>query len=430
MPRGNVVRHQQTHIGDAMGWARVLVLHGARQSGKTTLARAVAAQLGGRYVSMDDSQMRAAADGDPHTLVRTGPFPLVVDEVQLAGQRLVREIKLAVDDDPSPGRFLLTGSTNFLTVPTISESLAGRAIIMRLWPLSQAELAGAAWDATDGAPSPLEQMFEGTFSAPAALSSPATRNEYLQLVCSGGYPEALPLGRRARQRWFQSYVETVTSRDVSALGDLRRLPLLHRLLQLVAANTSAEVNLANWCNHLGADRSTITSYLGWLQTVFLTHELPAWIRNLASRPVRRPKIHLTDSGLAASLLGLDAHALRPPTATATGALLETFVVAEIAKMVEVSDMSVRLHHYRDKAKREVDLIIERADGALVAIEVKATASPQARDHKHLAAFRDMVDDIDPGAFRAGVLFHTADSGVSLGDRLHSAPIETLWHPTP
>ena len=399
------------------------MLHGARQSGKTTLARSVAAERGGSYVTFDDEQALDAALADPHTFVRAYPYPLVVDEIQVGGQRIVRAIKIAVDTDNNPGRFLLTGSTNFLTVPTISESLAGRAAILRLWPLSQAELAGVPAPGAKGTPSAIERWFDGE-CGPA--HSTTERDDYLDRLCAGGYPEALRLAPRARARWFQSYAETVVSRDIVALGDIRRASILPRLLRLAAASTAREVNIASWSQRLGADRATVESYLGWLRTVFLVQEIPSWTRNRAARVVRRPKLHLTDSGLAAALMGLDAVALRPPTATTTGPLLETFVVGEIGRQAGADDKAIALYHYRDNARREVDLILERPDGAVAAVEIKATASPRASDLRHIAALRDRLDIAEPGTFRAGILLHAGPNAHTLGDRLYSAPIDSLW----
>ncbi len=418
-------RHLLPQLADAMDTARVVVLHGARQSGKTTLARSVAAERDGTYVTLDDEQILDAAMADPHSFVRAYPLPLVIDEIQVGGQRIVQAIKLAVDEDGSAGRFLLTGSTNFLTVPTISESLAGRAAILRLWPLSRAEIAGLpAPGGADGEPGAIDRWFEGALGATGPTST--GRDDYLAMVCAGGYPEARLLGPRARTRWFTSYAETVISRDVVALGDIRRASLLPGLLRLAAASTAREINLASWAQHLGADRATVESYLGWMRTVFLVHELPSWTRNRAARTVRRAKMHLTDSGLAAALTGLDEAALRPPTAVATGPLLETFVAAEVARQAGARDRALALHHYRDNAGREIDFVLERPDGAVVALEVKATASPRARDLRHLAALRDRLDAAEPGAFRAGVLLHAGPHALTLGDRLYSAPIDALW----
>lgn len=422
----HVARHLRPRLDEALDTARVVVLHGPRQSGKTTLARSVAAERGGTYVTLDDEQTLDAALADPHTFLTAYRHPLVIDEIQIAGERLVRAIKMAVDTDNSPGRFLITGSTNFLTVPTISESLAGRALILRLWPLSRAEIAEAASSAEQGASRSVpERWFDLPFGP--ARSTSTRRDDYLEMACAGGYPEALRLSPRARARWFESYAETVVSRDIVALGDIRRASILPRLLRLAAANTAREINIANWAQHLGADQATVNSYLGWLRTVFLVQEIQSWTRNRAARVVRRPKMHLCDSGLAAALMFLGPSALRSPTATVAGQVIETFVVGEISRQTDASEQSISLHHYRDNAKREVDLILERSDGAVVSVEIKSSASPKADDLRHVAVLRDRLDKTEPGAFRAGILLHTGSQGLPLGDRLHSAPIDTLWN---
>ena len=449
-----VDRHMRHRLADSLDSARVVVLHGARQCGKTTLARAVATERNGTYITLDDKQMLDAALADPHNFLRAYEPPLIIDEVQLGGERLIREVKIAVDENSARTRFLLTGSTNFLTVPTISESLAGRALILRLWPFSQAELAGAAPDAAHGRradPTPVpvasclpphgEQTASGTASfvgrwfdgggaAPgtsgARLGDLPDRGDYMEMVCTGGYPEVQHLSPNGRAEWFDSYVETVISRDIVQIGDVRRAGLLGRLLRLAAADTAREVNIARWSQQLGADRATVESYLGWLRTVFLVHELPSWTRNRSARVVRRPKLHLTDSGLAAAMTGIGAAALRSPTATATGPLLETFVVSEVARQLAASSERVTLYHYRDNARREADLILERPDGAVIALEIKATSSPRASDLRHIATLRDGLDRSEPGAFRMGVMMHTGRHALSLGDRLLSVPIAALW----
>lgn len=418
-------RHMGVRLSEALDSARVVVLHGARQSGKTTLAQALASERGGTYVTLDDDQVLDAALADPHTFVRAYPYPLVVDEIQVAGERLVRALKMAVDSDPIRGRYVITGSTNFLTVPTISESLAGRAAILQLSPLSQAEIAGIALNVgSGGVPGVIGRWFESQFGG--AVPSQTSRDGYLDKVCAGGYPEVIDLEPHPRIRWFESYTDTVIARDIVALGDIRRASLLSRLLRLAAAGTATEINIAKWAQRLGADRATVESYLGWLRTVFLVRYLPSWTRNRAARVIRRPKLHLTDSGLAAALVGIDADGLRPPTATGTGPLLETFVVNEIARQLGAGIRRVTLHHYRDNAGRKVDLVLERSDSAVVAIEVKATASPRGADLRHVAALRDHLDTTEPGAFRAGILHHMGSNSLSFGDRLYSVPIDVLW----
>lgn len=412
-----VRRHLQSQIEETLGWVRVVMLHGARQSGKTTLAQVIVAVRGGTYVSMDDEELRENVLSDPVTFLAHQRYPLVIDEAQRGGDRLVLAVKRLVDEESTPGRFILTGSTNFLAVPNISESLAGRVQIFRLWPLSEAELADAP--ATE-----IDRWFQGS-PKPAPMSDVA-RADYLARVCRGGYPEAVNLDVNQRRRWFQGYVETVTQRDIVALADVRKAVALSPLLRWTAGLTGSEVNLSEASRKLNISRPTIISYFEWLQTVFLIHALPAWSRSLSSSSARRPKYHVTDSALAAHLLGLDADALVAPTAPATGPLLETFVVNEIARQLSVSQWGCTLSHYRDHKGHEVDLVLEADNGKVVAVEVKATASPARSHMDNLRWMRDKVDSAKPGSFQAGILLHTGSHTVSVDDRLHMRPISSLW----
>ena len=431
-----VPRDLKPQVGAALDTFRVVVLHGARQCGKTTLAQAVAAERGGTYTTLDDPLVRAAALDDPQTFLHNQPHPLVIDEVQLGGDRLIRAVKMAVDDHGEPGRFLLTGSTNFLTVPTISESLAGRAAILQLWPLSQREIAAHVTIADDpaapGGAGPVaagvESVISAWFSGEVHLgtSTATARDAYLRLVCRGGYPEPFELTAPSRRRWFDSYVTTVLNRDIVALGDLRAGPALGRLIRLAAASTASEANLSDWARRIGLDRRTVESHLGWMRTVFLIHELPAWTRNRARRAIKRPKLHMTDTGLAAALLRLDANGLRTPNATMTGPLVKTFVVNEIAQQISSADEAIDMYHFRDNTGREVDIVLERTDGSIVAVEIKASASPAPSQLRDVAWLRDRSDQTEPGAFAAGVLLHTGTHALKLGDRLYVLPIDQLW----
>lgn len=394
-----------------------MLLHGARQCGKSTLARLIAEQRRGTYVTLDDEAERRIALADPVTFLLNRRYPLVVDEVQLGGDRLVRAVKQVVDADPTPGRFLLTGSTNFLTVPTISESLAGRVQIFRLWPFSEVELAG-------GRPVAVDAWFEGTGAA--AHAGETSRDEYLALAARGGYPETVGLAPQQRRQWFRGYIETVTQRDITALADIRKAATLGSLLAWTAGMTAGTVNLSDAARRLQTSRSVVATYFEWLQTVFLVYDLPAWARGLPARPVRRSKFHVTDTGLAAGILNTDAEALAPAGAPLTGPLLETFVVNEIARQLSASPHGYALRHYRDSADREIDLVIESPEGAVVGAEVKATRSPDPRQLRSLAWLRDRLDAVAPGTFRAGVLLHTGVPSGKLEDRLYMRPIDSLW----
>ena len=248
----------------------------------------------------------------------------------------------------------------------------------------------------------------------------------MELVCRGGYPEALTLSEEMRRGWFESYAETVIERDVVALGDLRRRAVLPRLLEWIAASTSCELNLQAASGRLRLDSTTLVTYLNWMETVFLLHRLPSWARNPAVRPVRRPKIHITDTGLAAALLGLEPPGLASPTEPTVGPLLETFVVNEITRQAAASEGGLRLSHCRDHRGGEIDLILERPGGGVVAVDVKATSSPSVTQLRHASRLRDRLDSVAPGTFRAGVLLHTGDQRLKVGDRLHLQPIASLW----
>ena len=409
-----VLRHLETQLDAALDTFRVVVLHGARQCGKTTLARLITGKRNGTYVTLDDDATREAAQADPRSFLTSQSSLLAIDEIQLGGDRVVRMIKQLVDEDPTPGRFLLTGSTNFLTIPTISESLAGRSRILRLWPFSEAE--------TQRVPPTIDTWF----SAIPTKSPPLGRDDYLRIVCRGGYPELAHLDIAARRAWFESYVETVTQRDIAELADIRKVSALPRLLRWVTSNNSSEINVTTAARDLGIDRTTVTSYLQWLEAVFLVRQLPSWSRNLSARATRRPKLHLTDTGLAADLLGVSPHTLGLRTAIVTGPLLESFVVNEIAKQLSATAVAVQQSHYRDNHQREIDLILERYDGATIAIEIKATSSPTTSQLKHVAWLRDKLDTTAPGTFTAGILLHTGPQSLTVGDRLHLLPISSLW----
>lgn len=412
-----MARHMSTVVSETLNVFRVVVLHGARQAGKSTLARQVAKERGGTYQTLDDKATLDAALDDPTCFLTAHPYPLVVDEIQLGGDRLVRAAKVLVDEHPVPGRFLFTGSTNFLTVPTISESLAGRAAILRLHPLSEAERHQAA-------PGAVQEWFNRDFRF--ARVSELARDDYMRRVCRGGYPETTNMNLAQRRHWFSSYVQTVTQRDLSALADIRQTGALEQMTLYAAAATSSELNIAQAASRLGVSRQTFTSYLDWLATVFLTQQVPAWSRSYLGRTVRRPKLYITDTGLAATLLGLDAPALSWQNSTMSGPLLESFVVSEITRQIDSSNALERVHYWRDRDGHEVDIVLERPSGEIVAVEVKSTGSPTGKMLRHMGWLRDKIDTIDPDTFRAGVLLHTGPQTLKIGDRLYLAPIDTLW----
>lgn len=417
-------RHLLSVVESAVRHFRVVLIHGPRQSGKTTLSKLVADKMGGTYWSLEDDATRSAVLDDPLHYLADYPTPVVLDEIQQGGDRVVKHIKMQVDENPTPGRFLITGSTNFLTVPTISESLAGRVAICDLWPLSAAELTGTAG-------SQVHKWFDAPFGwdrRTIRWEEAPSRNDYFRQACLGGYPEAATLTPPARQRWFDGYLRTVTARDIMALSGIRSDADLNALMVWAAAATGQELNIAPTAQKLGISPPTLRSYLEWLETVRLVHRLWPWSRNHVAKAAKRPKLHVTDTGLVAALLGIDSSALSSPSSTISGALLESFVVNEVTRQLSAADYPrVRLSQFRDRyGRREVDLVLEQGDGSMIAMEVKATSSPAGQHVETLKWLRDRMDRVDPGSFKAGYLLHTGKTCLTISDRIHLRPIAALW----
>lgn len=392
---------------------RVTVVTGPRQSGKTTLVRA---QLGdGTFRSLDDQATLNAALADPTGFLAFGARPLVIDEIQRAGEPLVRAIKLSVDRDPAPGQFVLTGSSNFLTVPTISESLAGRAGFVEVWPFTQGELAGSP-----------DRFIDRALSGPEAFAtyrpSGISRRELLERVCAGGYPEIHRLSIRDRPRWFRDHVATTIERDVVQLSGIRKVAEMGQLLRLFAARTGCELVMQNIIEDAPLERQAVYGHRAWLETIHLITTLPAWSRNLTRRVKRRPKIFLTDPGLAAWLLGKTPDALQDPADPATGQLVETFAFAELCRQLTWAATDVSMYHWQDRAGAEVDIVLETADGRVVGMEVKSGQTAKPEWFRWLGQMRDAIGD----KFQAGVALYSGDQVLPFGDRLIAVPISALW----
>ncbi len=395
----------------AMADTPVVLLNGARQTGKTTLVQAIAETTGAEYFTLDDAATLALIAGDPSGFIRGLTGPVVLDEIQKVPD-LFPAIKLAVDKNRQPGRFLLTGSANVMTLPRLSESLAGRMEVIPLFPFSAGELAGKRERF-------LNRLFDGAL---AKAKGPPVHEDIPERLTRGGYPEATQRQTADRRAaWFAAYISTILQRDVRDLAQIEALYTLPNLLKLLAARASGLLNLADVGRDASLPHTTLTRYLTLLETVFLVHRLPAWARNLGKRLVKAPKVHLVDTGLACHLIGADAQRLSADRPL-LGRLLETFVVGELRKQVSWTNLQATLYHFRTAAGSEVDMVLEKADGAVAAVEVKASATVDASDFASLRTLRDQLGK----QFRAGVVLYLGDQALSPGDRLWLVPIATLW----
>lgn len=391
-------------------------IHGARQTGKTTLARSmIGRDFPAQYLTLDTPQVMAAASEDPDGFIMGLETPIVLDEVQLAPD-LFRAIKAEIDRDRRPGRFLLTGSAHLLVLPRLAESLVGRMEVMRLWTLSQGEIAARG-----------EPSIDRLFSSERLSSGDRPSVEAIELedrVIRGGYPEILERDTaERREAWFASYVTTILQRDVRDLANIDGLLELPRLLRLLAARSATLLNVAEISRVSGIPQTTLKRYLGLLEAIFLVMRLPAWSSNLSKRLVRSPKILLNDTGLTGHLLGLDpAHLRQDPTRL--GPVLENFVVLEVLKKIGWSSQRPRAFHFRTHSGQEIDLLLENAAGQLVGIEVKARGTVTAKDFRSLKSLRDQIGE----RFVRGVVFYTGSTALPFGDRMHALPVDWLWHP--
>ncbi|HEX5563182.1 MAG TPA: ATP-binding protein [Nocardioidaceae bacterium] len=379
-------RHVKPRILEALHDTRIVVLQGARQAGKTTLVSEIAADVSGRLVTLDDDLTRAAAEADPSGFLTQVPGGiLAIDEVQRV-PALVLALKVAVDRDPRPGRFLLTGCANLLRLPAMQDSLAGESLL--------------------------------------GHTSSLTRQDYLERACAGSYPEALARtpGRR-RAAWLDNYVQRIVERDAADVSRLQQLEELPRLLRMLAARNAGELNIMALANDVGMPARTLAPYLGPLETLFLVQRIPAWSTNVSKRVVSRPKATLLDTGLAARLVNVSAAgASVTANPDLAGRLLEGFVAGEIRRQLGWSEQTARLSHYPDHAGAEVDLVLETDDGRIAGVEVKATSSVTGRDATWLTQLRDRLGS----RFTGGVVLHTGPTSAPFGDRIAALPMDVLW----
>ena len=387
----------------------VVMVTGPRQCGKTTLVRDLIAS-NREFITLDDDTVLASARSDPTGLVR-GLNRTTIDEVQRAPD-LLRAIKRSVDDDRRAGRFLLTGSANILTLPQVSESLAGRMEIVSLLPLSQTEIRRRK-------PTFLKSAFEGKLGKPAKMM---IGDDLVQTVLIGGYPEMLRRrDPKRRQAWARDYVKAIVQRDVRDIAEVEKLEQMPRLLQILAHHSGQLTNFTQVGGQIGFDDKTTRKYVSILEQLFLVRRVEPWFRNQLKRLVKTPKLHFLDSGLLGTLLRATAEQVARDRSI-FGTLLETFVFSEVLKQASWLDESCAVYHYRDKDQDEVDLVIEAGDGALVGIEIKASATVNAGDFKGL---RKLAASSERD-FRLGLVLYDGTRAVPFGERLFAAPIPCLW----
>jgi hypothetical protein len=337
------------------------------------------------------------------------PVGAIIDEIQRAPDLLLA-IKSIVDLDQTPGRFIITGSANILTLPKFSDSLAGRMRILEIHPLAEVEIEGGSHNIVDC-------LFEERFTPPKNTTQ---TTDIITRIVRGGYPEAVRFADpSSRNTWFSDYLLSILQREVREISHIGDLADMERLIRIIAVRTGQLMSPTALSSDIGIPKETLRRYFRILEQLYLVHVLPAWSGDAGRRYIKAPKLHINDTGLAAYELGADHHALTT-NRDVLGNLLETFVVNEIRKQASWSKIQPKLYHLRTQGGKEIDLVLQARDGRAVAVEIKANASPRARDTNVL---REVVADT---RMIRGVLIYTGEQSVPIAERVHALPISSLW----
>ena len=396
-------------IREALADTPVVLVAGPRQAGKTTLVRQMATH-GMRYFTLDDQLTLLSAQDDPVGMIRSLDCA-VIDEIQRAPQLLLA-IKKSVDEDRRPGRFLLTGSANLMTLPAVADSLAGRMETLALLPLSQSELQGSTANWIDAA-------FAGSL---LKVVTPMVGTALVETVLQGGYPEAISrTGARRRTVWARQYIDALIQRDVRDVATIDKLDQLPRFLRSLALVSGQMCNYTQLGGQVGLDSKTAARYAGVFEQMYLLKRIEVWARNRLKRVVKTPKLQFIDAGLLATLLDLGVAEVQQDRSR-FGSLLETFVYGELLKHSTTAEGDYRLLYYRDVDMLEVDVVIENTAGQLIGVEVKAAATVKTNDLRGLKKLANVAGD----QFRMGVLLYDGTETMPLGNDLWAVPLSTLW----
>ena len=402
----------QAHLEEVLDDTPVALIHGPRQCGKTTLSKQVGEKRGYRYLSFDDVNLVAAAKADPVGFIDRLEQRVILDEVQHVPE-LFSSIKQRVDNDRKAGSFLLTGSTNILLLPKLSDSLAGRMEILNLRPLARCEIENAV-------PSFLSRILNGDYTFPHNGKLGRALGD---ILLDGGFPEPLQRHNRQRKRqWYRNYITTIIQRDIRDFARIGNLTVLPDILRLVATQTAQLLNMSRIAAPFQISRPTTVNYFTLLANIFLIDVLQPWHSNLGKRLIKTPKVHIADTGLAGVLLGVTPEQLETDRTT-MGHLLETFVYNELHRQASWSDAELVFYHFRDKDLYEVDIVIEESGGGITGVEVKAAATVEERDFRGLKKLRSVTRE---KAWRGGILFYDGDSVLSFGADLYAVPVSALW----
>ncbi len=413
-------RHITPRIKDALKVSPIVFLNGARQTGKSTLVQTIAPDIGteGRpadYVTLDRPTYLASASSAPEAFLTSYDGPLIIDEVQLAPE-LFRALKVMADEarrtkgTQANGRYLLTGSANIMALPKLSDALVGRMAVLTMFPFTVGE-------AIDNRLSGLKQILQFDFRD--------IQNRGLTLLDAmkrGTFPEISRANAEQRRIWFDGYITSILQLDVRQIADLERISLLPRLLNVLATRTGGLMNDSDIARDVGLNSVTSKSYRNILKLMFLTFDVRPWYRNVGKRLVKSPKGYLIDTCLICHLLDYDIDDIAVKKPDLFGHLVENFVATELVKQLSNSNINAELYHFRTSDGKEVDFVLEKPDGSVIAIEVKRAENVTMDDFKGIKAFQELAGK----DFTGGIVLYSGRDVVPFGKNLWAVPFFALW----
>jgi predicted AAA+ superfamily ATPase len=410
-------RNLKNNTLDALQGFPVVYINGPRQAGKSTLVQQLAAkEWPADYMTFDEASILGAAEANPESFLRAYKNRLILDEVQMAPS-LFRVLKLLVDEARlegkkyANGRYLLTGSTNIMALPKLSDALVGRMRVLTLYPLSALEVSS-------GKGNFLPCLMHNRFKPTHTKSSIKITDTIKQAT----FPEITQEDDVRRRQWFESYITTILQRDVRQIADIAKLGILPNLLKILASRAGGLVNEADIARAIGQNAVTGKNYRILLQMMFLTFDVKPWFRNIGKRLVKSPKNYIIDTSLLCHLQQIDIEKANLNDPHLFGHILENFVATELLKQLSSSTEKAELYHFRTSDGKEVDFVLEAPNGQLSAIEVKGRDAVSEHDFKGLKELRKQTKD----DFICGIVLYRGNKVIPFSDNMWAIPIATMW----
>lgn len=414
-------RHQTQTIKSRLAQFRVVTVVGARQVGKTTVIREIVSQMqDARYLSLDSEAVRTAALNDPEGLTSGDRGTLAIDEVQRAPD-LMLAIKTHADSNDQRGQFLISGSADLTKIKNIADTLPGRNAFVRLRGLSEAEIREVSPFINYGK-TLIDELFEGR--VPQITTDDLGLPQVSNAMTFGSFPEIRLQKPDSPAVFFDSYVDALLGHEVDEIARIDSKRGLRRVLGQVAARTSSLLSMSDIGQTAGISQHTVERYVSTLESLYLIERLPAWSRNIDQRQVKMAKAHLTDAGLTAHLLGIDPRTVDVITGgSRLGQVFETFVINEALKANDLSFEPAEAFHYRDRDRHEVDLIFERRNGDVIALEIKSSSKIERKDLRGINKLSERLGK----QLKAGIIVYTGNQTVPFERNIAALPVSSFWN---